>query len=93
MITTRKTPEGYIWAYAIYYVVNKDGTGNLNGKYCFVDDCWLHPKHRSKEALSKIVQEEHILHPSVETIYYMQRKHKKRWKLHNIRRFYNGRNP
>jgi hypothetical protein len=89
MLALRKNEDGYIWAYILYHVVNEDGTVNLKGKYCFVQDCWVHPKHRNN--LKQIVKEEHSKYPTVEHIYYQQRKYNKRWKMHKVKEMYGRR--
>jgi len=46
MIFDIKIPEGYIKAYIVFQVVDKDSRLDKHGEYLFINGIWIHERHR-----------------------------------------------
>jgi hypothetical protein len=47
MIQVLENDLGYVYAYIIYQVVDKEGQFKEGGEYLYIQDLWIHERHRS----------------------------------------------
>ena len=57
MISILKNPEGYVYAYCEWRLVNELGMGVGLKEYMFVKEIWIHEDFRGKETLGKLIYE------------------------------------
>jgi hypothetical protein len=86
VLALKRNEDGYIVAYAEYRIVNQDGKDNDKGLFCYIRDCWVHPKH--KGILKELIKQGHEKYPQVIWIYWKRSKHGGRMKMFEIRKLY-----
>lgn len=82
-----------IYAYIEWEIVDKNGLFQEGGEYCYIADCWIHPKERRRFALDGLIKEILKDHRSnsIKWVYWRRMKYKERLsKLYRIERFTNG---
>ena len=89
MINVIHDKGGKVVAYVDYDIVNKDGSWNNYGEYCFVRYIWKHRSLKKKGILQDFVEQEHMKFPTVKWIYYERNDRiNKKMRIFNITRFY-----
>ncbi len=56
MVSVLKNEEGYVIAYSEWWVCNVNGHIQDKGEYCQVRELWIHPKHRNKGTIYKMIK-------------------------------------
>jgi hypothetical protein len=92
MISAWKDENDKVIAYCEFNIVNKYGIPDNNGKYCFVNNAWVHKNYRFKKYLYKMFIKESWKYPQLDFIYWQRAKYDKRISLLDIRRLYGRRN-
>lgn len=57
MISVLKNPEGLVFAYMEWSVVDETGARNNKGHYLHVHQLWIHPDSRKQDAIRALISE------------------------------------
>ena len=80
MISYLKNQSDYIYAYAEWRVVNKDGQIETDGDYIYIVDLWIHPYRSGRKTLKHLIQriDTHPAGYTAKWVYWKSQKHKDR---------------
>lgn len=83
MVYTEKTKQGFIYAYAEWWIVNKDGQIDRNGEYVFINDLWIHEDYRYKGVMRRFIHKGAKEYPQLKYLYYRRGKYSDRLTLYS----------
>jgi len=88
MVKVLRTRKGYVKAFLEYVVLDQDGNINDNGKYLYINDMWIHKKHRRQKLMKILISELfQKFYGKIETIYWVRHKYDERMTKFHISRF------
>lgn len=87
MVTVIPDEQGRIIAYCEWRQVAKSGMDKFRGEYVWVNDLWVHPKHRNKGLIAQIIDTVLYKAPDAQFGYFKRAKYNGRvrmWKRENF---------
>ena len=80
MVVVVKNKEGYIEAYAEWQILDKNGQFKNNGEYIYVQDLWIHERHRGRKMLNILIKliDAHKFAEGAKYVYWKNLKHNER---------------
>lgn len=88
MLALQHDKEGRVVAYVEYLIVDKDGSINDQGEYCYCKNAWVHKSVERGKLLKEFVMEEHMKWLQVKWLYFKRSKYNYRLRMYDIKKFY-----
>lgn len=92
MITTVKDSEGRVIAFCEWRLVGRDGLESSNGRYVWVNDCWVHEAFRNMSLVSRIIDDVMTAVPRAEYCYFQRKDVNDKLHLYSRRQWERRRN-
>lgn len=86
MIALVYSRSGYVKAYATYCFLDQAGNFSEKGPFLYVEKMWVHPGHRRKSSMKRMIAEMYSKAVGVHTVYWQSERKNQIVKFH-ISRF------